>query len=190
MRSAARIAFLAAGILVAVLLTRDCVPSRVVFPSPSPTTSLTARPTPSVSPTPRASPTATVQLPAAFSLTVTDADLTRAAASAFPQTVNGVTVRDPVVRTTASGVRLTASARVFFGTLEFLMTGTPYADAGRVKVRVDQITLGGLGLPDSVRASSAAAVEEAIGRLVPSTVNVQKVSLGEGTVTIEGVTQR
>ena len=40
--------------------------------------------------------------PSAFSLTVTDAELTRAAASAFPQTVNGVTVRDPVVRSTSN----------------------------------------------------------------------------------------
>jgi len=188
--SAARIAFLAVGILVAFLLTRDCVPSRVVFPSPTPTVSQSsAAPTRSVTPTPRAA-TATTQLPSAFSLTVSDADLTKAAESAFPQTVNGVTVRDPVVRTTASGVRLTASARVFFGTLEFVMSGTPYADGGRVAVRVDQVTLGGLGLPDSVRESSAAAVQEAIARLVPSTVNVQKVSLGEGIITIEGVTKR
>ena len=90
---------------------------------------------------------------------MTDAELTKAAASSFPQTVSGVTVRDPVVRTTTSGVRLTASARVFFGTTEFVMTGTPYASAGRVAVRVDSITLGGLGLPDSVRAQAAASVE-------------------------------
>ena len=62
--------------------------------------------------------------------------------------------------------------------------------AVRVAVRVDSVTLGGFGLPESVRASSAAAVESAIGQLVPSTVTVQKVTLGEGTVTIEGVTQR
>jgi hypothetical protein len=70
------------------------------------------------------------------------------------------------------------------------MTGAPYASAGRVAVRVDSVTLGGLGLPDSVRASTAAAVESAISQLVPTTVSVQKVSLGEGTVTIEGETQR
>ena len=57
-------------------------------------------------------------------------------------------------------------------------------------MRVDSVTLGGLGLPDSVRMSTAAAVESAIGRLVPASVIVQKVSLGEGTVTIEGETQR
>ena len=128
--------------------------------------------------------------PATFTLTVTDAELTKAAASSFPQTVSGVTVRDPVVRTTTTNVRLTASARLFFGTTEFVMTGTPYASAGRVAVRVDSVTLGGFGLPDSVRASAAASVEGAIGQLVPSTVTVQKVTLGEGTVTIEGVTQR
>jgi hypothetical protein len=41
-----------------------------------------------------------------------------------------------------------------------------------------------------VRASAAASVETAIGQLVPSTVTVQKVTLGQGTVTIEGVQQR
>lgn len=99
-------------------------------------------------------------------------------------------MRDPVVRTTTSGVRLTASASIFFGTTQFVMTGAPYASAGRVAVRVDSVTLDGLGLPDSARASAGAAVESAIGRLVPLTVTVQRVSLGEGSVTIEGVTQR
>jgi hypothetical protein len=162
-----------------------------VFPSPTATASpFSATPTRSVTPLPSASGTATIAPQTAFSLTVTDAELTRAAASSFPQTVSGVTVRDPVVRTTTSGVRLTASARVFFGTTEFVMTGTPYASAGRVAVRVDSITLGGLGLPDSVRAQAAASVESAIGGLVPPAVSVEKVTLSDGGVTIEGVTRR
>jgi hypothetical protein len=41
-----------------------------------------------------------------------------------------------------------------------------------------------------VKESSAASVESAIARLVPSAVNVEKVTLGNGSVTIEGVTQR
>jgi LmeA-like phospholipid-binding len=187
----ARVAILALVIALVFLLLRDCAPSRVVFPSPSPTVSASiASPTRSVTPRPSASGTATIALPATFTLTVTDAQLTKAAASSFPQTVSGVTVRDPVVRTTTRDVQLTASARLFFGTTEFVMTGTPYASAGRVAVRVDSVTLGGFGLPDSVRASAAASVESAIGQLVPSTVTVQKVTLGEGTVTIEGVTGR
>lgn len=187
MASLARLAFLAILILVAFVVLRGCVPSRVVFLAPTPTASAAA--TRSVTPPPSATASPTTG-PAAFTLTVTDAQLTTAAASAFPQTVSGVTVRDPVVRTTTSGVRLTASARVFFGTTEFVMTGAPYASAGRVAMRVDSITLGGLGLPDSVRTQAAESVETAIGRLVPSTVRVQKVSLAEGTVTIEGVTER
>ena len=192
MRSAARVAFLAAGLLVAFLLTRDCVPSRVVFPSPTATVALrSAAPIRSGTPAPSDTPTPTTTPPPAFSLTVTDAELTKAAASSFPQTVNGVTVRDPVVRTTTSGVRLTATANVlFFGAVQRVMTGAPYASAGRVSVRVDSVTLGGVALPDSVRTSTATAVESAIARLVPSSVNVQRVSLGDGTVTIEGVTQR
>lgn len=191
MASLARLALLAVVILVMFVVMRGCVPSRVVFPSPSATVAASsATPTRSVAPVPSATGSATIVPQSTFTLTVTDAELTQAAASSFPQTVSGVTVRDPVVRTTTSGVRLTATARVFFGTTEFVMTGMPYASGGRVAVRVDSIALGGLGLPDSVRTSTAAAVESAIGRLVPSTVSVQKVSLGDGTVTIEGVTQR
>jgi hypothetical protein len=186
-KAPARLALLAVVILVVFLAVRDCVPARVAFPSPTPTaTPPSASPSRSVTPL----PSATVAPPSTFTLTVTDAELTKAAASSFPQTVSGVTVRDPIVRTTTSNVRLTASARVFFGTTEFVMTGTPYANAGRVAVRVDSVTLGGFGLPDSVRASAAASVESAIGGLVPATVTVQRVTLGEGTVTIEGVTQR
>ena len=181
----ARLAILAVAILALVLALRDCVPSRVVLPDPTPSP-VSASPSRSV--TPR--PSATATPPSTFTLTVTDEELTKAAASSFPQTVSGVTVRDPVVRTTASNVRLTATARVFFGTTEFVMTGTPYASAGRVAVRVDSVTLGGFGLSDSVRASAATSVESAIGQLVPSTVTVQKVTLGQGTVTIEGVQQR
>ncbi|MDP9281168.1 MAG: hypothetical protein M3P38_03625 [Chloroflexota bacterium] len=191
----ARLVLLAVGIIVAFVIARGCVPSRVVFPSPSPSVvPSSVAPTRSVTITPLPTVTATVTATATpqstFTLKVTDAELTKAAASSFPQTVSGVTVRDPVVRTTTSSVRLTASAAVFFGTTEFVMIGTPYASGGRVAVRVDSITLGGLGLPDAVRASTAAAVESAIGQLVPASVNVQRVSLGEGTITIEGVTQR
>lgn len=180
----ARLGILAVAILALVLIARDCMPSRVVYPSPTPTAS--ASPTRSATP----SATATIAPQSAFTLTVTDAELTKAAASSFPQTVSGVTVRDPVVRTTTAGVRLTATARVFFGTTEFVMTGTPYASGGHVAVRIDSVTLGGFGLPDSVKESSAASVESAIARLVPSAVNVEKVTLGNGSVTIEGVTQR
>jgi uncharacterized protein YpmS len=181
----ARLAILAVAILSLILVMRDCVPSRVVVPSPTPTVALS---TPSA--TPSATTTSTATPPSTFSLTVTDAELTRAAESAFPQTVSGVTVRDPVVRTTRTGVRLSASARVFFGTTEFVMLGTPFASDGRVAIRVDSITLGGLGLPDSVRASSAAAVEDAIARLIPANVTVERVSLEDGVVRIEGVTRR
>lgn len=185
MTSLARLALLAVAILIAVLVVRDCAPSRVVFPSPTPA-SPSPTPTRSVTPLPSGSPT----IDPTFTLTVTDAELTKAASSSFPQTVSGVTVRDPVVRTTTSTVRLTATARLFFGSTEFVMTGTPYMSDGRVRVRVDSVTLGGVGLPDSVRASSATAVEGAIAQLVPPTVVVQKVTLGEGAITIEGMVRR
>ncbi len=192
MASLARLAVLALVILAVFFAVRGCVPARVVFPRPSPAAATNSSPTPTPASTATASaPAVATSTPSSnFRLTLTDAELTRAAESSFPQTVNGVTVRDPVVTTTTSGVRLVATARIFFGTTQLVMNGTPYASAGRVAVRVDSITLGGIGLPDSVRASTAASVESAIGLLVPSTVTVQQVTLGEGIVTIEGVTRR
>jgi hypothetical protein len=183
--SVARLALVAVVIIVVILLTRDCMPSRVVFPSPSPTVA-SASPTPTRSVPPSATGTATAIQQTTFTLTVSDAELTKAAASSFPQTVSGVTVRDPVVRTTTSGVRLTATATMFFGTTQFVMTGTPYVDAGRVAVRVDSVTLGGFGLGDSVRKSAADSVQSAIAQLVPSNVVVERVTLAEGSVMIEG----
>lgn len=194
MGSVARLGLLALLLLLVLFVVAREWRPRVVFPmapvGPAVGATQTATATRSITPLPSASRTATIAPQTAFTLIVTDAELTKAAQSSFPQTVSGVTVRDPVVRTTTSGVRLSASARVFFGTTEFVMTGTPYASAGRVAVRVDSITLGGLGLPDSVRAQAATSVETAIGGLVPPSVRVEKVTLSDGGVTIEGETGR
>src|SRR5881296_1345542 len=73
-------------------------PTATTAPSAAAATAVATRPTPS-----------------SFMLAMNDADLTTAAASGFPQTVSGVTVSDPKVAIETAGVRLTASAKVFFG---------------------------------------------------------------------------
>src|SRR5207245_4624581 len=93
--------------------------------------------------------------PEMFTLSLTDADLTRAAASAFPQTVSGVTVSDPVVRVQPNGVRLVATAKVLFGTTAFVLMATPFVRDGRIEVRVDSATLAGIGVPDATKAQIA-----------------------------------
>ena len=124
--------------------------------------------------------------PAVFALTMTDADLTKAAAGSFPQTVNGVTVREPNVSVENAGVRLTATAQIFFGTTQFVMTATPVVTAGRITVRVDTATLAGFTLSDSTRASIADTVQGTIARLIPSNVKVTTVSFAPGKLTVLG----
>ncbi len=124
--------------------------------------------------------------PAVFALTMSDADLTKAAAGSFPQTVNGVTVREPNVSVENAGVRLTATAQIFFGTTQFVMTATPVVTAGRITVRVDTATLAGFTLSDSTRASIADTVQGTIATLIPSNVKVTTVSFAPGKLTVLG----
>ena len=124
--------------------------------------------------------------PAVFALTMSDADLTKAAAGSFPQTVSGVTVRDPNVSVESAGVRLTATAQVFFGTTQFVMTATPVVSDGKITVRIDTATLAGLALPDSTRASIADTVQGTISTLIPANVKVTTVSFAPGKLTVQG----
>jgi hypothetical protein len=162
--------------------------------SVAPPATATARVAPTIAITPRAtSPALTAAptqgarpTPAPFALTLSDADLTKAAASSFPQTMSGVTVRDPSVSVETIGVRLTATAQVFFGTTQFVMTATPVVTDGRITVRVDTATLAGLALPDSTRAAIADSVQSSIAKLIPANVRVTSVSFAPGRLTVQG----
>jgi len=153
---------------------------------PAPAVAVLPRPAVTEAPSPAATPVV-VQAPPPFSMTIDDDALTRAAASSFPQTMNGVTVSDPVVHVTAAGVRLTASARWPLGVTEFVMDATPYVSNGRVAVRVDSATLAGFPLPDSARAAISASVQGAIAGLVSAKMQVASVALGKGTLILKGV---
>lgn len=123
---------------------------------------------------------------APFLLTMSDADLTKAAATSFPQTLSGVTVSDPDVRIESGGVRLTARARVLFGTTQFVLQATPSASDGRLAVHVDSATLAGVGLPDSTRASITETLQTTIARLVPADARVTSVTLTAGRLSVAG----
>ncbi|HET7699987.1 MAG TPA: hypothetical protein VFM06_03860 [Candidatus Limnocylindria bacterium] len=123
---------------------------------------------------------------ASFLLTMSDADLTAAAATSFPQTVSGVTVSDPDVRIASGGVRLTARAKVLFGTTQFVLQATPSASDGRLAVRVDSATLAGMSLPDSTRASISETLHASIARLVPADARITSVTLAAGSLSVAG----
>jgi hypothetical protein len=140
---------------------------------------VTAPPLPTATATPR--PTSN-----AFAMTVSDEDLTKAAASGFPQTVSGVTVSDPVVSVQGSKVRLVAKANMFFGSTQFVMMATPMVTDGRIAVRVDSATLAGLSLPDETKASIATTVQSTISTLVPANVRVTTILFAPGALTVQG----
>jgi hypothetical protein len=154
-------------------------------PTPSPSLALSAAPTVTRTQTPQTARPTT----AAFSITVSDADLTKSAAAGFPQTVSGVTVTDPQVSIESDRVRLVARAKVLFGTTEFVMTGTPLVSDGKLAIRVDTATLAGISLPSDTRASISQTVQATIANYVPTSVKVTSVSLAPGTLTVQG-TQR
>ncbi len=144
---------------------------------------VTSSPAPTIAATPAATARPT---PAAFALTLSDADLTAAAASGFPQSVRGVTVSDPVVRVENDRVRLVAKAKILFGTTQFEMIATPTVDGGKVAVRVDSATLAGLSLPSDTKAAIADTVQGTITRLVPASVRVTGFAFAPGQLTVQG----
>lgn len=173
----ARIALGCSVAVLAVTLIGPSVAERAVAASPIPSR------VPGAAAASTRSPQAT---PATFTLTMSDAELTKAAASGFPQTVSGVTVTDPAVQIESGGVRLTAAAKVLFGTTQFVLLTTPSAEAGKIAVRVDSATLAGVSLPDSTRASIADTVQQTIARLVPANARVTSVTLASGRLTVLG----
>jgi hypothetical protein len=180
-----------AVIALAVALVRGAVvapaPTAVV---PAPTAVAPgpiARPAAPAAPAPVAAAPVASARPETFTLSLTDADLTRAATAAFPQTVSGVTVSDPVVRVQPNGVRLVATAKVLFGTTQFVLMATPVVRDGSIDVRVDSATLAGIGVPDSTKAQIADTMRRTVSPLVPANVRVGTVTLTAGNLNVVGV---
>ncbi|MDO8506132.1 MAG: LmeA family phospholipid-binding protein [Candidatus Limnocylindria bacterium] len=164
---------------VAIALLRTSVAPRVSAPA-------TSAPAPSSAPAAAIPGQVARPTPAAFAMTMSEAELTKAAASGFPQTMSGVTVSDPEVHIETAGVRLTARAKVLFATTQFVLTATPTATAGQITVRVDTATLAGVALPDSTRASIAETVQSTISKLIPANVRVTSITFAPGRLSVQG----
>jgi hypothetical protein len=176
-----RIALGGAVVGGAVLLLQPSADRYVAPATSAPIVTASSAPTLAAAPAATARPT-----PAAFALTLSDAELTKAAAGGFPQTVSGVTVSDPVVSVLSDRVRLVAKAKVLFGTTQFEMFATPTVDGGKIAVRVDSATLAGLSLPSDTKAAIADTVQGTITRLVPASVRVTGFVYAPGQLTVQG----
>jgi len=90
-------------------------------------------------------------VPVSFSLS--EQELTAAAARSFPQTIAGMTLSDPVIDLVPGSAQLTATTKLLFVTTQLAVATTPSVAGGRVVARLDSATLGGVGLPDAARGS-------------------------------------
>ena len=183
--SVARLGFFVFVVALAVFIVRGAMVAPTAVGVPVPALGQPAMPTSAPGPTGAPAPTAKAT-PTTFTLALTDDDLTRAAASSFPQTVNGVTVSDPVVRVQSGGVRLVANAKVLFGTTQFVLLATPVVTAGRLDVRVDSATVAGFGVPDATKTQIADTMRASVARLVPSNASITSVTLTTGSLTVRG----
>jgi hypothetical protein len=178
------------GLAVALAAIAVAVPIRsgptVAATTAAPTAIATSAAVPAIVVTASPVPASARPTNAAFAMTVSDAELTKAAAGGFPQTVSGVTMSDPVVNVMSSNVRLVAKAKLLFGSTQFVMTATPLVADGQISVRVDSATLAGMSLPDSTKASIASTVQSTLSQLVPANVRVTGFAFAPGALTVQG----
>ena len=126
-------------------------------------------------------------VPVTFSLS--QQELTAAAARAFPQTIAGMTLSDPVIHLVPGSAQLVAITKMLFVTTELAVATTPAVAGGRVVARLDSATLGGVGLPDAARGAIVAAVESAIAQVLPAKLQVTAVTVTAGVITFQGNAQ-
>jgi hypothetical protein len=118
-------------------------------------------------------------------LRMTDADLTAAAQAYFPQSYAGITVADPAVRL-GPALMLTAKASSFGLSGALVANATPFATDGRLGLRLDSATVGGIGLPEAARTQLQQQLQSALNSAVPSKLQVSTVSVAQGVATING----
>lgn len=171
----ALLALLALGVLVFFVLwrpaTTDVTPIRSV-----PAASRVSTATPTGQPTARA-----------VTLTLSEQDLTNAAASYMPLTVAGIAVSDPTIRLTPGRLTLTATGRAFFVSGPIVVVATPAVSNGHAEARVESATLAGIGLPDSAKQDISNTFTEALSRSIPANLRVTSVVVGSGTLTVQAV---
>jgi hypothetical protein len=120
-----------------------------------------------------------------ITLRITDADLTAAAQPYFPQSYAGITVTEPAVRI-GPALMLTAKASSFVLSGALVANATPFASDGKLALRLDSATVGGITLPDAARTQLQQQLQSALNSAMPSKLQVATVSIAQGVATISG----
>ena len=120
-----------------------------------------------------------------ISLRITDADLTAAAQPYFPQSYAGITVTDPAVRL-GPALTLTAKASSLIVSGALVASATPFASDGRLGLRLDSATVGGIALPEAVRTQLQQQLQNAINSSISARIQVSTVTIALGVATISG----
>jgi hypothetical protein len=107
---------------------------------------------PAVQPTLPRAMTATPRPTATQEIVITDAQATELAQQQASQANLGIPIQIGSVFFTPGKANLTGTVDYLGYSGDFLITGTPYVDAGRLRVKVDSFTIGGQSLPGVVYA--------------------------------------
>ena len=125
--------------------------------------------------------------PVAVTLTFAEADLQSSVASAFPQSLSGISFSDPVVRLRDGQLTLELNASASILRSRATIVATPVVSAGRPAVRIDSLSLGALPVPDQLRSSASSQLASAISGILPAKLAVTALVVGQGTLTVTGV---
>jgi hypothetical protein len=152
--------------------------------SSSPTVRATARPS-STAAIATAAPTATG--PRTITVTLTEQELTKAAQSYMPLTVNGITVSDPNIKLEPGRLTLTATGRAFIVSGPVVVVASPLVSNGTAAAKIETATFAGLGLPDSTKQNVADTFARVLAASIPSGVRVTSLIVNAGTLVVEAV---
>ncbi len=124
--------------------------------------------------------------PVPVTITLTEQQLTDAAAAHVPVSYAGASLKDPVVRLRNGQLSLDSVASLAFLRTTANVVTTPTVIAGRPSVRIDSATLAGRPVPDAARNALAANAASAIAADLPANLVVSSIAVGPGTLTVQG----
>jgi hypothetical protein len=135
----------------------------------------------------RASAAPTPTGPRTITVTLTEQELTKAAQSYMPLTVNGITVTDPNIKLEPGRLTLTATGRAFILGGPVVVVASPLVSNGTAAAKIESATFAGVNLPDSTKQNVADTFARVLAANIPAGVRVTSLTVNAGTLVVEAV---